>query len=130
MAKYGPYGAVCPDFPGRNVRIEGAPAELSSAPEEVQMVIEAFGGWVAMCREDVEASYFRAQFERLYRGAVDGLGHPDLRRIRLEYQAALPRPVDGGNGRALDRSGGEHKQLTREEAAAALDRIGAKVKRL
>lgn len=85
ITKYGEFGRTDPAYPP-TCRFSGEPAELESAPEPVKEVIAAWGGWVALCREDCEPMVFRAQFERLYKSACSGIGNQDLREIRRQFQ--------------------------------------------
>lgn len=86
VKKYGEYGALNPMIPSGNGRLPGEPPELAQAPQAVRDTIDAFGGWVAMCREDCEPMVFRAQFERMYKAACAGAGNSDIREIRRQYQ--------------------------------------------
>jgi hypothetical protein len=85
MAKYGRDGAPHRIAPNRwpNLRDAGPPPELLTASRRVHLVVEAMGGWVAMCDEALPDYVFRAQFERLYRAAGEGEASDRVRRIAL-----------------------------------------------
>jgi len=85
MHKYGRYGAVHSRFPERFpiVRDVGEPPELANAPARTLAVIAAFGGYVAMCDEQIDEYVFRSQFERMWKAAGETEAAQKVRAIAL-----------------------------------------------
>jgi hypothetical protein len=85
--RFGANGANHPQFPGASlIRAPGPPPELANAPVAVLSAIEAMGGWVAMCEEDVPPGVWRAQFERLYKASILDEGMDRTRELQREYR--------------------------------------------
>jgi hypothetical protein len=93
VKRYGPHGSPHTKFPHRaNIRELGPPPEFFELPEAVQIVVDAYGGWVAFAQNfDFNDSTDTAQFRDLYEAVDESASESAVKRIAMEYRAMKPR---------------------------------------